>query len=217
MAVKFNEYWNLRPRMEEPFSQVLTRQWIPGMNELGITILAVWNVLVGPGPTFISEGMADDTKQVEEALRDQRHSQLNEGLLQYVEGYFSRVLVPTGLMPTLIGEPHHKAAKLNQLWDPIAEHREDFSAFLTGEFVPALEEMGLVIGGLWKTLVGPPPREILEGRAASVEAATEVLHDPTFRKLKAKLMNYVAHYESRMLNLKVVRVIGRTAVTYEYL
>lgn len=216
MPVKFNEYWNLRPHVEEEFAHYLTREWIPGMNGLGITILAVWNVLVGTGPTFISEGIADELHQLKEVFQDERHARLNEGLLRYADQYFSRVLTSTGLVPTLIGEPKHRAAKLNQLWDPLPDQEEAFAAFLTEEFVPALKDMGLIIGGLWKTLVGPEPHQILEGRASSVEAATAVLQDPTFVELKGTLMNYVNHYQSRILNLKVVRNIGLKAVTYEY-
>jgi hypothetical protein len=126
-------------------------------------------------------------------------------------------MVPTGLVPTLIGEPKEKGVKLNQLWDTRYVQKESFSPFLTEEFVPALEEMGLVIGGHWKTLIGPAPNEKLEGRANSLEEVSAVLNNPTFLKLRAKLQDYVVHYESQILKLKVVRITGRAAVTYEYL
>jgi hypothetical protein len=217
MSIKFAEYWNLRSLLEEEFAQYLTREWIPGMNELGITILAVWNVVVGTCPTFISEGIADSIEQIEQALQDERHRGLNEGLLHFVDDYHSRVMTPVGLLPTLIGEPHHEAAKLNQLWDLVPEQEKALAAFLTEEFVPALEEMGLVTGGFWKTLIGPHPHQKLEGRADSLEQITSVLNDPEFLRLRGKLQNYVTNYESRVLKLKVVRVMGRTAVAYEYL
>ncbi|MCZ6660973.1 MAG: hypothetical protein O6916_06010, partial [bacterium] len=59
--------------------------------------------------------------------------------------------------------------------------------------------------------------EKLEGRANSLEEVSAVLNNPTFLKLRAKLQDYVVHYESQILKLKVVRIIGRAAVTYEYL
>lgn len=217
MSVKFIEYWNLLPQKEKEYATYLTEEWIPGMNELGITILAVWNILVGTGPQFVCEGIAEDLQQIQEALRDERHAQLNEGLFDYVDQYFSRVLTPTGLLPTLIGEPHHRAVKLNQFWDPRPGMEAGLRAFLAEEFAPALEEMGLVVGGHWRTLVGPPPRQKLEGRAGSLEEVSAVLHNTTFYELKGRLMDQVNHYDSQILNLKVVRVIGRAAVTYEYL
>ncbi len=217
MSVKFIEYWDLQPLVEEKFAKYLTREWIPGMNGLGITILAVWKVLVGTCPRFVSEGVSDDISQLKDALGDERHSQLNEGLFQWAEHYSSRVMAPTGLVPTLIGEPKDKAIKLIQYWDTRYVQKERFTPFLTEEFVPALEEMGLVIGGHWKTLIGPAPNEKLEGRANSLEEVSAVLNNPNFLKLRAKLQDYVVHYESRILKLKVVRITGRAAVTYEYL
>lgn len=217
MPVKFIEYWDVHPHMEDKFSKFLTREWIPGMNKLGINILAVWTVLIGAGSNFISEGIADDLQQIERALRDTRHSELNEGLFQWVEGYKSRVTVPTGLVPTLIGEPKHQSVKLNQRWDVLPGQKEAFGAFLTAEFVPLLSEMGLVIGGHWKTLVGPRPHQILEGRADTIEDVSKVLNNPTFPKLKKKLLNYVTRYQSRILKMQVLRTIGRTGASYDYL
>lgn len=201
MPVKFIEYWNLQPHVEEEYIEYLMNEWIPGMNKLGVTILAGWNMLVGTGPHFIAESVADDLQQIEKALRDELHSQLNEGLLQFVESYKSRVTVPTGLIPCLIGEPKHEAIKFNQRWDVLAGQKDNFSAFLTKEFIPALRDMGIVIGGHWKTLVGPRPHQIFEGRAGSIEAVCIILDSPTFTKLKKSLLNYVTHYESRILKL----------------
>jgi hypothetical protein len=217
MSVKLIEYWNLQPQVEEKYAKFLIKEWIPGMNKLGLTVLAVWNVLVGAGPQFIAECIADDLEQVERALRDERHSNLNEGLFQWVEAYKSRVTVPTGLIEPLIGEPKHEAVKFNQRWDVLTGEKEAFGAFLTAEFVPTLEKMGLIIGGHWKTLVGPTPHQILEGRAGSLEEVCKVLENPTFVKLKKKLRNYVTHYESRILRLQVLRIIGRTGASYDYL
>lgn len=217
MSVKLIEYWDLQPNAEKKYVKYLMNEWIPGMNELGVTILAVWNMLVGTGPQFISEGVADDLGQVEKALRDEHHSKLNEGLLNWVESYKSRVIVPTGLIPCLIGEPKHQAFKFNQRWDVLTDQKDEFNAFLTKEFVPGLENMGIVIGGHWKTLIGPRPHKILEGRAGSLGEICSVLENPTFSKLKKKLMNYVTQYESRILKLQVLRMIGRTGASYDYL
>ena len=217
MSVKFIEYWNLLPNREKEFAKYLTREWIPCKNELGVSVLAVWTILVGHGPQFVCEGIAEDLHQIQETLRDESHTRANERLFRYVDQYFSRVTVSTGLVPTLIGEPHHEAVKLNQLWDPRPGMEEDFRAFLVGEFVPALRDLGLVIGGHWRTLVGPRPHQILEGRAGTLDEASAVIKSPTFSKLKGKLLEYVNHYESRILALKVVRTMGRMAISYEYL
>ncbi len=217
MPVKFIEYWDLQPHVEEQYAKYIVKDWIPGMNQLGITILAIWNVLIGQGPQFISEGIADDLQQVEKALRDERHSNLNEGLFHWVEAYKSRVMVPTGLVPTLIGEPKHEAVKFNQRWDVMPGQKEAFNAFFTSEFVPGLSEMGLIVGGHWKTLVGPRPHQILEGRADSLSGVTAVLNNPAFLKLKKRLQNYVTHYQNRILRLQVLRSIGRTGASYDYL
>lgn len=217
MAIKFVEYWDLRANVEKKYSKFLVNKWIPGMNKLGITILAVWHMIVGTGPDYISEGIVDDLHQLQKAFGDPQHGKLNEQLLQWVDSYKSRVTVPTGLVPTLIGEPKHESAKFNQRWDVVPDQREAFAAFLTKEFVPALTEMGLIIGGHWRTLVGPRPQQILEGRAASVAEANRITENPSFVKLKQELRNYVTHYESRVLQLQVVRIIGRMGVSYDYL
>lgn len=217
MAIKFVEYWDLRKNVEKKYSKFLVDEWIPGMNKLGITILAIWHMVVGSGPEYISEGVVDDLAQFQKALGDPQHGKLNSKLLHWVSAYKSRVMVPTGLLPTLIGEPKHESAKFNQRWDVLPDQSKAFAEFLTKKFVPALSEMGLIIGGHWKTLVGPMPQQILEGRAASVAEANRITENPSFVALKQELRNYVTHYESRVLKLQVVRIIGRMGVSYEYL
>lgn len=109
--VKFNQSWNINPGCEEQYDRFIKEKHIPIMEELGITVAAGWNVLIGAGPSIISEGHAPDLESVARALQDERYRLLIVELQDLVSDYESRIMVRHRLFMQAIEEVYGSAVR----------------------------------------------------------------------------------------------------------
>ena len=72
MPVKFNQYWTIVSEKRETYGKYIIKEFIPGMNALGIHIVAGWIVLVGGYSEIFIEGMSSDLETIEKALRNRK-------------------------------------------------------------------------------------------------------------------------------------------------
>lgn len=215
MAVKFLEYWDIDPEKKREYKNFILKEHIPTLNNLGITIVAAWNVLIGAFPQIISEGVAEDLNQVQMALTSETYKNLNNRLLTFVTNYKSKVQVPTGRLEHLPREIEKGTVKFNQYWDIIPGKEKEYEAFIHDTCVPKMNELGIKIAGEWSVLIGESPHVILEGRAKSLDILMKALQSDDYRQLKAKLMDMVNHCNSRVLVFHALRSIGYKSVSYE--
>ena len=98
--------------------------------------------------------------------------------------------------------PEDAAVKLIITYDPVPEHREAYFRYVLGEFVPALEQMGLTLSEAWHTAYGEYPLR-LNGFLASDEGTlTEILSSEEFRTLEERLQTYVINYSRRVVSCR---------------
>ncbi|HEX9974722.1 MAG TPA: hypothetical protein VGD14_21845, partial [bacterium] len=157
MAVKFNEYWNIIPASVNEYVDFMKRSRIPTLNRLGINIAAIWCVLIGASPQIVSEGIAENLDQMEGALKSDEYSKLTSKLLHFITDYKSKVMVPTGRFQHLPRVSEQGTVKFSQYWDVIPGKEDQYDQFIRNELYPALEAIGIHIGGEWKILIGESP------------------------------------------------------------
>jgi hypothetical protein len=96
--------------------------------------------------------------------------------------------------------PH--PVKLLLTYDPIPERREDYFNYVLGEFVPALEHLGLTMSEAWHTAYGSYPLR-LTGFVASDQATLEgILASKAFLELEVRLQDYVCNYQRKIVTVK---------------
>jgi hypothetical protein len=69
------------------------------MEKLGINMIGGWYVALGPGPNIVVEGSCASVKRILEVIGSKEYGELTSRLLAMVDGYGSKILVPTGLVP----------------------------------------------------------------------------------------------------------------------
>jgi len=215
MPVKFNEYWNIIPGTVNQYVEFMKRTRIPTLNKLGININAIWCGLIGPTPQIISEGIADNTHQIEMALTNKEYLKTHSELLHYVKDYQSKVLIPTGRFEHLPRVADKSTIKFNQYWEVNAGKEDEYESFIRDEFAPTLRDMGIRVGGEWKILIGGSPNIIFEGRCET-EHIMNALNSKKFRKIRLELLQMVSNYTSRILVIHAFKTIGSRAVAYEF-
>lgn len=89
--------------------------------------------------------------------------------------------------------------KLLLTFDPLADRREAYFRYLLGEFVPALEGLGLTMAEAWHTAYGDYPLRLTGFLAPDAATMESVLASKTFEQLEARLMGYVENYTRRVV------------------
>ena len=214
MPVKLNHYWTINPIKFKDYSKFILKDFIPGVNRLGMHTVAGWTVLVGEYSETVFESVANDLELLEKAMRNPNYQQLKQSLLQYIKSYKTKVLVDTDKVDFYSTDLHEDTVKFNQMWDVISAKQEDFDRFTSREFYPMLEKLGIVVANEWEVLIGDGPRIICEGRATDTQGLIRNLQGNQFRRALSELKKYVENYRSRILSFHIQKVKGYKSASY---
>lgn len=89
--------------------------------------------------------------------------------------------------------------KLLLTYDIPDELQESYYRFVTGEFVPQINRVGLELAEVWETVYGEYPQRLIVFVAADEQSAHEALKSEKFQKLEKKLMRFVQNYSRRLV------------------
>ena len=95
-----------------------------------------------------------------------------------------------------------QAVKLLITYDPADERREAYFNFVLGEFIPALEHLGLTMCEAWHTAYGEYPLRLAVFTPDQGVLMEDVLESPEFRRLEERLKEYVDNYYRRVVPVK---------------
>ena len=199
MLVKFIQYWDVLSGKEEEFDTFLLKNYTPEINQSGfVKITRSLHVLTGEGPHFILEGMSDSVKNIKRLFHDEDFHKLKRLLLFLVNGYKTRVLVPTGRFENKLFEGDGYC-QFNHHYDMIYEKFYEYTDFIVNEHIPILERMGIQIGGEWEVSIGAGPNLIVEGYCENAQQLFEAINSEEYNQSTAKLLTMTTVYGSRIL------------------
>src|SRR4030042_952009 len=90
--------------------------------------------------------------------------------------------------------------KLLLIYDPRPEQREEYFNYVLGEFVPALESLGLKLCEAWHTAYGDYPLRLTAFEAADRDTLQAVLALARFRGRETRLQDYVVNYQRKIVS-----------------
>lgn len=217
MPVKFNQYWTIDFERIGEYEKFMIRKFIPGMNKLGIHIVAGWTVLIGGYSDIIIEGIANDLEWLEKALRDKKFRQLNDSLQDYIKTYKTKVLVSTGQKADYSKDVKKNTVKFTQMWDVISQKKASYRDYVNDIYYPCMEELGIQVAREWELLIGEGPRTMCEGRAVDIESNSLIrnLQREKFQEAKKGLKHFIENYESRVLIFHIRKIVGYKSASYE--
>ncbi len=215
MPVKFNQYWTVIPDRTKDYEKFIIRDYIPGLNRMGIQIVAGWSVIIGAYSEIMLEGVSNDLDLLEQALRQSKYKELSDNLLSYVKGYKTKILVPAGRTDIYSMDIKEHTVKFSQMWDVISGKRADYERFVSEEYYPLMEAAGIHVAGEWEVFIGDGPHFICEARVREYETLIENLQSKEFRKAKTDLKQLIENYQSRLLAFHVQKVKGYKSASYK--
>ena len=119
MPVKFNQYWVVIPDRTKDYEKFIIKDFIPGLNGMGIQIVAGWTVIIGAYTEILLEGVSNDLDLLEQALKQSKYKELSDNLLSYVKGYKTKILVPSSRTDIYSMDIKEHTVKFSQMWDVI--------------------------------------------------------------------------------------------------
>jgi hypothetical protein len=90
--------------------------------------------------------------------------------------------------------------KLLLVYDPLPDHREAYFNYVLGEFVPALESLGLKLCEAWHTAYGDYPLRLTAFEAVDRATLDAVLASERFQELERRLQDYVVNYRRKIVS-----------------
>lgn len=217
MLVKLNHYYTIIPDKITAYEKFMIKEFIPGINRLGIHVVAGWTMLAGAYSEIFLETVGNDLELVEKALRNPKYKDLRIKLFNFVKNYQTKVLVKTGKIDSYSTDIKEDTIKFNQAWDIKVDKRAEYEKFTLEEFYPCLESLGVQIAGEWEVLIGDGPHIICEGRAQDAENLIINLQSNTFQSAKKTLRKYTDNYRSRILSFHIHKIKGYKSASYHLL
>jgi hypothetical protein len=96
----------------------------------------------------------------------------------------------------------NKPIKLLLEYDIPDEVHETYYRFVTGEFVPQLNRLGLELAEVWETVYGNYPRRLIVFVAQDQASCHEAINGEKYQRLERKLLRFVKNYSKRVVPYK---------------
>jgi len=200
MAVLFNQHWDIVPGRQQEYSDFVMTSYNPTLDRIGVKLVGGYYVTVGMGPRVIAVGLAQSLHELEAALASAEYEEITNRLMEFVTHYHSKILIPTGRVKMDDYKVQTGLWKFNQYWNIVPGAGRQYAEFVTGDFIPTLEKLGLTVPAGWRVVVGSGPYILAEASAASLVDIARALDSDEFRRVTLKLKGtYVTDYHSRIL------------------
>ncbi|MGD2058003.1 MAG: hypothetical protein PVF85_01250 [Anaerolineales bacterium] len=96
MALKLLMTWDMVPGREQEYFEFLVREFVPGLQRLGVQPTEAWYTTYGEGPQMLAGFVAENHEVMQEALETDEWQSLKAKLFDYVTNFNSKVVRATG-------------------------------------------------------------------------------------------------------------------------
>jgi hypothetical protein len=96
MTVKLLMNWDIKSDRQQEYFEFVVREWVPGMQRLGLEPTDAWYTVYGDSPQILTSGTAADLGAMRAILDSDEWESLRTRLLQYVENYQEKVVKAKG-------------------------------------------------------------------------------------------------------------------------
>ena len=96
MTAKLLMTWDIIPGREQDYFEFVVREFVPGMQRLGIQPSEAWYTTYGDRPQILTGGIADDPSTIEVAMMTPEWDELRLRLMEYVTNFEWKVVQASG-------------------------------------------------------------------------------------------------------------------------
>jgi len=92
MAVKLLMTWDILPGREQEYLEFVVRDWIPGIQRLGLEPSDAWYTMYGEQPQILAAAQTASLASLQSILDSQDWKSLTRQLLDYVEDFNYKIV-----------------------------------------------------------------------------------------------------------------------------
>jgi len=92
MAVKLIMTWDILPGREQEYFEFVVREWIPGMQRMGLEPSDAWFTMYGEQPQILAAAQISSITSLDKILQSPDWDSLTRRLLDYVEDFKYKVV-----------------------------------------------------------------------------------------------------------------------------
>lgn len=96
MTAKLLMTWDIIPGREQEYFEFVVREFVPGMQRLGIQPSEAWYTTYGDRPQILTGGIAEDPTAIEVAMMTPEWDELRLRLLEFVTNFEWKVVPASG-------------------------------------------------------------------------------------------------------------------------
>ena len=96
MAVKLLMTWDIIPGREQEYFEFVVRDFVPGMQRLGMEPSDAWFTMYGNQPQIMAAALMPSRSGVEQAVNSEEWKSLVNQLLDYVTNYQHKIVPARG-------------------------------------------------------------------------------------------------------------------------
>jgi hypothetical protein len=88
--------WDIAPDREQEYFEFVVREFIPGIQRLGLELNEAWATVYGNQPQILVGALMPSIPKLTEVMRTSEWKQLNNQLLEFVKNYQYKVVNAQG-------------------------------------------------------------------------------------------------------------------------
>lgn len=92
MAVKILMTWDIRPGREQEYFEFIVRDFMPGLQQMGMEPSDAWFTMYGDNPQILAAVQIPSMNSLKSLLNSQDWDDLTQRLLDYVENFNYKVV-----------------------------------------------------------------------------------------------------------------------------
>ena len=94
--VKLLMSWDIKPGREQEYFEFVVREWVPGLQRIGLEPTDAWYTMYGNSPQILAGGTTKNLKDMRKILDSEEWQTLKNQLLTFVDNYEQKVVKARG-------------------------------------------------------------------------------------------------------------------------
>lgn len=96
MNVKMIMTWDIAPEHEQEYFEFVIREYIPGVQRLGLELRDAWATVYGERPQILVGALVPSVSRARQVMRSSEWKSLHNQLKEYVQNYELKVVEARG-------------------------------------------------------------------------------------------------------------------------
>ena len=96
MAVKVIMTWDIKTDHEQEYFEFVVREFIPGVQRLGLELKDAWATVYGERPQILVGAIVPSVSRVRQVMRSSEWKSLNTQLQEFVQNYNIKIVEARG-------------------------------------------------------------------------------------------------------------------------